>query len=106
MNARTVLLLTVGVLATGSVANLRTGHAAPQASDAAPAKEPAHSRQGTGALVRMCYGGLEDGKTIVRQGRIVDAARETTSAGCRIDGGVVGRAPQSPTIAAWRIAVA
>lgn len=54
---------------------------------------------------RMCFGGYEDGKVIVAQGRVKDAAVETTATGCRIDGGSQARAPQSPLIAARRFRV-
>ena len=54
---------------------------------------------------RMCFGGYEDGKVIVAQGRVKDAAAETTATVCRIDGGSQARAPQSPLIAARRFRV-
>lgn len=57
------------------------------------------------APTRMCFGGYEDGKIIVSQGRVKDAAAETTAKTCRIDGGSDARAPQSPLIAARRFAV-
>lgn len=57
------------------------------------------------APTRMCYDGYEDGKVIVRSGRVKDAAAETTLQACRIDGGSDARAPQSPRIAVRRIAV-
>lgn len=52
---------------------------------------------------RMCFGGYEDGKVIVR--RVKDAAAETTATACRIDGGSHARAPQSPILAARRFGV-
>lgn len=54
---------------------------------------------------RMCFGGYEDGKVIVPQGRVKDAAAETTATACRIDGGSHARAPQSPILAARRFGV-
>ena len=56
--------------------------------------------------VRICYGGLDDGKTIVRRGQVTDNAIETTLNACRIDGGSAVRAPQSPTIATGRPVIA
>ena len=55
------------------------------------------------APARMCFGGYEDGKVIVR--RVKDAAAETTATACRIDGGSHARAPQSPILAARRFGV-
>lgn len=52
---------------------------------------------------RMCFGGYEDGKVIVR--RVKDATAETTATACRIDGGSHARAPQSPILAARRFGV-
>lgn len=54
---------------------------------------------------RMCFGGYEDGKIIVSQGRVKNAVVETTAKTCRIDGGSSARAPQSPLLAARRFAV-
>lgn len=54
---------------------------------------------------RVCFGGLEDGKTIVRGGHVIDGATQTTASACRIDGGGAVRSPQSPVIAAKRDAV-
>ncbi len=54
---------------------------------------------------RMCFGGYEDGKVIVPQGRVKDATAETTATACRIDGGSHARAPQSPILAARRFGV-
>ena len=53
----------------------------------------------------MCFGGYEDGKIIVSQGRVKNATVETTAKTCRIDGGSSARAPQSPLLAARRFAV-
>ena len=55
---------------------------------------------------RACYGGLEDGKVVVRAGRLADEPAETTVERCRVGGGITGRMPRSPTIAAGRPAVA
>ena len=52
---------------------------------------------------RMCFGGYEDGKVIVR--RVKDATAETTATACRIDGGSHARAPQSPILSARRFGV-
>jgi len=54
---------------------------------------------------RMCFGGYEDGKIVVSQGRVRDATVETTAKACRIDGGSDARAPQSPLLTARRFAV-
>lgn len=53
-----------------------------------------------------CYGGLEDGKTVVRNADLADDATQTTAKGCRLGAGAVARAPQSPTILAGRPVVA
>ena len=58
------------------------------------------------AQARACYGGLEDGKVVVRAGRLVDEFAETTVERCRVGGGTTGRMPRSPTIAAGRPAFA
>lgn len=54
---------------------------------------------------RACYGGLEDGKVVVRAGRLAEPA-ETTVERCRVGGGFTDRMPRSPTISAGRPAVA
>ena len=77
-------------------------------SPAPPAEEEAVRESATAETdgpLRMCFGGYEDGKVIVTQGRIQDAALETTAQACRIDGGSDARAPQSPLLAARRFAV-
>ena len=58
------------------------------------------------AQARACYGGLEDGKVVVRAGRLADEFAETTVERCRVGGGTTGRMPRSPTIAAGRPAFA
>ena len=58
------------------------------------------------AQARACYGGLEDGKVVVRAGRLADEFAETTVERCRVGGGITGRMPRSPTIAAGRPAFA
>ena len=58
------------------------------------------------AQARACYGGLEDGKVVVRTGRLADEFAETTVERCRVGGGITGRMPRSPTIAAGRPAFA
>lgn len=55
---------------------------------------------------RACYGGLEDGKVVVRAGHFADESAETTVERCRVGGGITGRMPRSPTIAAGRPAFA
>lgn len=54
---------------------------------------------------QRCYGGLEDGKVILREDELTDDASQTTQRRCRIDGGSVQRAPRSPSIAASRMVV-
>lgn len=73
------------------------------------AEQPPSSQRGTAqgnapstSLMRVCDGGLEDGKTVVRRGQIGNDATETTLNACRIDGGSAVPAPQSPTLAAKR----
>ena len=56
-------------------------------------------------LFKRCYGGLEDGKVIVREDELTDEASQTTHRRCRIDGGSAQRAPRSPSIAASRVLV-
>ena len=56
--------------------------------------------------VRVCYGGLEDGKIIVRSEQAGNNAAKTTLNVCRINGGSIVRAPQSPTLAAKRDTIA
>lgn len=56
--------------------------------------------------VQRCYGGMEDGKTIVRAADIANAAEQSTSRECRIGGGETARAPRSPSINAGRTVVA
>lgn len=74
-----------------------------------PQDEPASVDAEVGAAsdgntpARMCFGGYEDGKVIVR--RVKDATAETTATACRIDGGSHARAPQSPILAARRFGV-
>ena len=58
------------------------------------------------AQARACYGGLEDGKVVVRAGHFADESAETTVERCRVGGGITGRMPRSPTIAAGRPAFA
>lgn len=58
------------------------------------------------AQARACYGGLEDGKVVVRAGHFADESAETTVERCRVGGGITGRLPRSPTIAAGRPAFA
>ena len=54
--------------------------------------------------VERCYGGAEDGKTVVRNADLTDDAAQTTLAGCRLSGGAVARAPRSPAISAgWPV---
>ena len=53
-----------------------------------------------------CYGGLDDRKTVVHSADFMDDAMQTTRKGCRLGGGAVARAPQSPTISAGRPVVA
>lgn len=52
---------------------------------------------------RMCFGGLERGKSIVAANAVLDAATETTRRSCRANGGTEGRAPRSPSLLAERI---
>ncbi len=52
---------------------------------------------------RMCFGGLERGKSIVPADAVRDAATQTTRRSCRANGGTEGRAPRSPSLWAERI---
>lgn len=78
------------------------------AEEAAPSQDETATVDEVGAAnanapARMCFGGYEDGKVIVR--RVKDATAETTATACRIDGGSHARAPQSPILAARRFGV-
>lgn len=100
MNVRTAVACAACILATSAFAGGE--------NERGTAKN-AHGSDGSNAPTkptRMCYGGLEDGKAVVPTGRLNDAETETTFASCRIDGGAISRAPQSPTIAAGRPVVA
>lgn len=83
--------------------------AATAAEEAPPAQEKTASvdadigaASDENAPSRMCFGGYEDGKVIVPQGRVKEAGAETTATACRIDGGSDARAPQSPLLSARR----
>ena len=69
---------------------------------ATPAAVPFGDAPAANAPARMCFGGIEDGKVVVPEGRVADAGVETTAGRCRIDGGSDARAPQSPRLAARR----
>ena len=75
-----------------------------------PADEPQDGAEtGAGAItkpIERCYGGAEDGKTVVRSADFTDDAAQTTLVGCRIGGGAVAKAPRSPTVSAGRPTVA
>ena len=90
---RPAIFFVATVLALGSVA-----------AEQAPSPQPgtAQSNAPSTAPMRVCDGGLEDGKTVVRRGQVGDGAVETTLNGCRIDGGSAVPAPQSPVLAAKR----
>ena len=95
MFARFALAATLCLLAHGAIAG-------PAAERAKPTTE-AKGKQDAEAFatpLRRCYGGLEDGKTVVRNADLADDVAQTTLKGCRLGGGAVARAPQSPTISA------
>ena len=101
MFARCAFVATVCLLALGATVASASEHAEPAAK--------AGSTQDAGMFVaprRRCYGGLEDGKTVVRSADLADDAAQTTLKGCRLGGGAVARAPQSPTISAGGLPVA
>ena len=74
------------------------------AAEQTPTRQPgtAQGNAPSTASMRVCDGGLEDGKAVVRRGQIGNDATETTLNACRIDGGSAVPAPQSPTLAAKR----
>ena len=80
-----------------------------ETSERAKTTAEANDGQGAGTFrnpIRRCYGGSEDGKTVVRSADPADEAAHTTVKGCRLGGGAVARAPQSPTISAGRPVIA
>ena len=101
MSVRFALVATVCVLAQGAGAGPATEHDAPSTE--------VERHSGTSVFSKpiwRCYGGLEDRKTVVRNADLADDAAQTTRSGCRLGGGAVARAPQSPTISAGRPVVA
>ena len=101
MFARCAFVATACLLVLGAIASPASEHAEP-ADEAGSAQDA-----GTFAVPRQrCYGGLEDGKTVVRSADLADDAAQTTLKGCRLGGGAVARAPQSPTISAGGLPVA
>ncbi len=93
------------VTATAAQPDPVAAGAVAQSAKVVQSVKKAPANQGPRSLVRRCYGGLEDGKVIVREGQVVDNAVETTLNGCQVDGGAAARAPQSPTISAGRLIV-
>lgn len=76
------------------------------AASAADESAPANTADRPQALARACFGGLEDGKVVVREAHLADASEQTTVENCRIGGGITNQMPRSPTIALGRPAFA
>ena len=74
-------------------------------ADGQPAVKAEQGPQARAKPVQRCYGGVEDGKTIVRAADLGNAAEQATSRECRVGGGETARAPQSPSINAGRTVV-
>lgn len=76
--------------------------------EAAPkAESDAQSSQNGGHFVDVCFSGLQGGKVIVAESRVVvDDDLETTAKACRIDGGHRVTVPRSPIIPAGSDAIA
>ena len=95
------------LLATLVCASLHAAEDAGQAGAQPPPRgEVSQDAKQPQPQARACYGGLEDGKVVVRAGRLADEPAETTVERCRVGGGFTDRMPRSPTISAGRPAVA
>lgn len=97
MSVRSVLPILLGALGSFGVAE----EARPPRAGETPAGAASSETPTGGARVRMCFGGLQDGKVVVETS-VKDGSAETTKKRCGIDGGMDARAPRSPRIAARR----
>ena len=101
----TPLAILAALCCAGFSAAAAAEEAPPQPDETATVDAEVGAASDGNTPARMCFGGYEDGKVIVPQGRVKDAAAETTATACRIDGGSHARAPQSPILAARRFGV-
>lgn len=75
---------------------------AAQAPEAPAVRGPQASERPTGAAQQACFGGLEDGQTILPTGASADRFGGITARDCRANGGSALRALRSPAIAVGR----
>ena len=102
MSRPTFLLIALVAAATTALAPSSV------AAEPKPSPQPgtAQGNAPSTASTRVCDGGLEDGKAVVRRGQIGNDATQTTLNACRIDGGSAVPAPQSPALAAKQAKIA
>ena len=82
-------VIALGV-APGASAERQSAHPRPRRTRK-PAKNGGH-------FVEVCFNGLQGGKVVVPEGKVVDEELETTVKACRIDGGDEAKVPRSPII--------
>ena len=75
---------------------------AARAPEAPAAPEQQASERPTGAAQQACFGGLEDGQTILPAGASAGRFGGITARDCRANGGSALRALRSPAIAVGR----